>query len=137
MYFSTYVLNPGSSLDFRKVNKNQSPRDCHGKQSRQKQEIIFLCSSAFRLQLPMGTLQTLPNLFLFLCILLQAVMRISTNGRKVMFFSGFAECSYFVTDDVPLHVKEKYIISFNFQNFLELPLSIYAKKKLQSATGKS
>lgn len=94
MHFSTSALNPGSILDFRKLDKNQSPRDWHGKQSREANfvtckklsEIIFLCSSAFRLRFPVGTVQTLPNLFLW--ISLKAVLRISINGRKSMgFFS--------------------------------------------------
>lgn len=161
MYFSTEALNPGSILDFRKLDKNQSPRDWHGKQSRQIPSFLFLGSSAFRLHFPGGTLQTLPNLFLFLWISLQEVLRISIHGRKSMVFSVFVEYFYFITDACiesrgayplllnhtglkavyywwcPTPWKQKIHNYFEFPEVLELPCFIRVTKKLQSAIGKS
>lgn len=95
MHFTSQALKPGSILDFRKLDKTQPPRDWHGRQDRQISEILVFCSSALRLHIPVGTLQILPSLFLW--ISLQAILRISINGRKSMDFSVFAECFYFVT----------------------------------------
>lgn len=157
MHFTSQALNPGSILDFRKLDKNQSPRDWHGRQSRQISEILDFCSSAFGLHFPVGTLQTLPSLFLFLWISLQAVLRISINGRKPMDFSVFAEHLYFVptayvehwgANPLLLHHrgfkaelywlcpnprKQKIYTYFEFLEFLELSLFV-SKKQLQSNT---